>query len=517
MNDAMTVEAFDERAVSNEQSGARTQGARFFPLTLLGAVTAGYVIYDYICYFAPPSQAVAFAYAQCAVILFLGIVNIRWGVYGFLVCLIFADEISRNLWEYTGDSGVISFLTVSAGGVALANVAAMALIGVALAVAVLRYVERPRPFRVHVGDWAVIAIAGLFALATVHGFKNAWGNPRLAMNHLNLPIMLAGLYLVVRIFFTEEDQVFRLWRMLLVATSAKIIGWTGLAMLGQGSMFGTTLRVGFGAVWTLFVLVLLMGVILVIHGRGIAKMDRLAAAALILMAGTLLLISAGRMLWLLTAFGLLVLVVLDRMRSKMLVLGVGALCAVGVVYFVAFLGESMFETIGSMASTLKIWESHSVTTSHSTMVRAYEFRNIHAQLADHNNLLLGDGPGSTFTDRYHPFPFGLSDGDYPITEQEVRQFRNSHSLLTQLMLQVGYLGTLVYILCFVLLYVALFGAYRHVDIPHIKLIALALLCFLPSMVYMSWNSKANMLLGIIVGGTGGFAPLILKLKLPVGK
>ena len=116
--------------------------------------------------------------------------------------------------------------------------------------------------------------------------------------------------------------------------------------------------------------------------------------------------------------------------------------------------------------------------------------------------MLGYGPGSTFTDRYYPFPFGLTEGEYPMAEQETRQFSNSHSLITQLMLHVGYLGILIYLLCFALIYAELYAAYRRMEAPRLKLIALALLCFLPGMVYMSWNSKANMLLGIIVGGGG---------------
>ncbi|HOD48532.1 MAG TPA: O-antigen ligase family protein [Candidatus Hydrogenedentes bacterium] len=503
MSGASTLQEAGAAIMGGEESARKTGTSRLFPPVLLGTLVAVYALYDHISYYFPPSQAAAFAYSLCALIVFLAILNVRWGLYAFLVCLVFADEISRNLWEYTGDSGVTSILTVSLGGVAVANLAALAIIAVALVAAALRFAERPHPPALHLSDWAIVAIAGLFAFATAHGIRNALANPRLAANHLNLPIMLAGMYFVVRFFFREEDNLFQLWRVLILATSAKIIGWTGLALMGKGSMFGTTLRVGFGAVWTLFVFVLLIGVVLVTHGRGVTAItDRVIAAALILMAGALLLISAGRMLWLLTAFGFLMLVILDRLRTKVIVLAFSALCATAIVYVVALWGESMFETIGSMAGTLKIWEAHSVTASLSTMARVYEFRNIHSQLLEHNNLLLGDGPGSTFSDQYHPYPFGLSENDYSVAEQESRQFRNSHSLVTQLILQVGYLGLLVYVLCFALIYAALYAAYRHMRHPRLRLIALSLLCFLPSMVYMSWNSKSNMLLGIVVGGTG---------------
>ncbi len=474
---------------------------RFFPVSGIALFLGVYLVYDAVCY-TMPGPATVLAYAQCGLILAVAVVNLRWGVYSFIVSVIFADEISRYLWEFTGDSGVTNFLTVSVGGVALSNLVAVGLMAIAVALSILRFTHAPKRLRLLPADWAMVAVGLVYLVASLHGFRSLLTEPRLAVNHLNLPLMLLGLYFIVRIFFNEPVLAFHFWRVALLAMAVKVLGWTLLAFTGEGSLFGTTLRVGFGAGWNLFVFVFLLGTIFVIHGNAFRLLDRLIAAGLAILAGGLLLVNAGRMLWVFSALGLLILVLVDRARAKLYMLGFSGLCAIAIVFLVTLLGEAMFDTIASMANTLKVWERHEMEASHSTMVRVYEFRNIHAQLVDHNNLLLGDGPGSTFTDLYHPFPFGLDRGDYPFEEQEQRQYHNSHSLFTQLMLQVGYLGMTIYLGAFGVVFLMLYIACRRLKHLQFRMLALGMLCFLPCLVYMSWNSKANMLLGLFAGAAG---------------
>lgn len=479
---------------------------RIFPVSGIALLLGVYLLYDAISY-TRPGPATTLAYAHSALMLAVAAVNLRWGVYFFVISVVSADEISRYLWEFTGDTGVTSFLTVSVGGVALSNLVALGLIAIAAVLSIVRFAQHPRGRRLLPADWALLTIGLVYLIASLHGVRNLFNEPRLAINHLNLPLMLLGLYFVVRFAFREPLQVFHFWRVALLAMAVKVIGWTILAFTGEGSLFGTTLRVGFGAGWNLFVFVLLLGVIFVIHGDAFRLLDRFIAAVLAILAGGLLLVNAGRMLWVFSALGLVLLLIFDKARAKLYALGFSALCGIAIVFLVTLLGEAMFGTIATMANTLKVWERHEVEASHSTMVRMYEFRNIHAQLVDHNNLLLGDGPGSTFSDRYHPFPFGLDQGDYSFEEEEQRRFNNSHSLVTQLMLQVGYLGMTVYLGAFAILSLMLWAACRRLKHVQFRLLALGILCFLPCLVYMSWNSKANMLLGLFIGGAGSLMAL----------
>ncbi len=86
-------------------------------------------------YFLQGGTATASVAVQCLIILLAALFDIRLGITCFAVLLVFADEISRYLYDTSGDSGVASMLTVSAGGIAAANFAALALMLLAAAAA----------------------------------------------------------------------------------------------------------------------------------------------------------------------------------------------------------------------------------------------------------------------------------------------------------------------------------------------------------------------------------------------
>jgi hypothetical protein len=476
--------------------------AQAFPLVAFIALAIIYPLYDALSYYAPPSISAAFALLNAATILLVALASIRWGVAYFIVSLVFADEISRYLWDYGGDAGVVSFLTFSVGGVAISNLVAVGLAAIALMAGLLRWADQPRRIRLNIADYAVGGIALIYALGMVHGAGSVLGNPRLAINHLNLPIMACAFYFIVRSAFSSREDAEWLLKVFLIAIGVKVSGWMALAILGVGSWFGTTLRVGFGAGWTTYVLLLLYGISLQQTRVRARLAERILAFACAVEAGLLLLMSAGRMLWVMTAFGLFVVWLFSRMRAKVYMTAAGALCMAGVFITLTAINPDMFITIRSMAGTLRFWEVENLESSPSTIVRIYELRNIHAQLADGNNLLLGQGPGSTFTDAYHPFPFGLSEGDFSIAEQQTRQFRNPHTLFAALLLHVGYLGMIGYLVCLGMLYWANYSALRNAATPLLRVMALSMFGYLPAMAYMTWNSKANMLFGLSIGMVG---------------
>ncbi len=482
---------------------------RALPLVPLIGLSACLALYDFCSYSLPYQAATAATFIHALIVVGLALVNIRWGLGFFLVSLIFADEISRYALMSDGDTWVVNMMTVSLGGIALVNVLAFALFGIAALLVGLRWSRTPKRSEFCRTDLFVVLIVALYAAATLHSMGRLAANFRLYVNHINLPIMICGFYAVVRLFVLNRSHFLQLWQLLILSLSAKIIWWTGLALLGIGSPFGTTLRVGFGSVWTLFVLLFVYGLLLQQRGLGVSRRGRLLLLLCTVLSGGLLLISAGRMLWLLTGLCALIAFLLSEISTKVRFLLLGCACALIVLLGIAWLRPGMFETINAMATTLRVWENHNLEASHSTMARVYEFKNIHAQLVDHGNLILGDGPGSTFSDRYHPFPFGLGAGDYSLAERESREFRNSHSLITQLMVQLGYGGMLCYLGCIAGIYASCWRVYRRTGDAFLRVITLCLLAFLPAMVYMAWNSKANMLLGILLGIAGALYSLEL--------
>jgi hypothetical protein len=371
----------------------------------------------------------------------------------------------------------------------------------------MRWRQAPHNARATPVDLAVLAIVAVYFAATLHGVNSVAQDPRLAVNHLNLPIMIGGLYLAVRAAVATDRDFQFLWSVFVLAVAAKILGWGVLAVLGEGSAFGTTLRVGFGSVWTAFVLVLVYGLLIQQRKLGIPARQRAAALVCVMVAVGLIIMAAGRMLWLLTGLALGIVVLLSEGAARIRYFTVGALAGTAVFIVMLTYRPEIFETIRAMAGTLRFWDAASREATPSTSVRVYEFLNIHAQLVDHGNLLLGDGPGSTFSDRYYPFPFGLGEGDYSIEEQERREFRNSHTLFTQLMLHVGYGGMAAYLGALAYAWLALYRLRRALDGPGARTVALALLAFLPAMAYMAWNAKANMLLGLTLGLAGALYAL----------
>lgn len=481
--------------------------AHGFPVAPLAFLCLLYPVYDVTMYFLPAGPAQLVALAHAAAVLVVAAVHVRAGLTVFAVSLIFTDEISRFNVDLSGGRPAHNLMTVSLGGIAVGNVVALGLAAIAVVAAWTAWTRAPRPGRMTVADAFVAGVLALYAAATLHGWTNALGNPRLAINHLNLPIMLGALYLAMRLHLRTGEQVMRFWRWFVAANAAKVVWWSLWAFTGVGSLFGTTLRVGFGIALTLSVLPLAWGLAMQRRGLDVPLRERILALLCGVLAAGVIFATAGRMSWLFAAFAVVVVLAFSGLRANLWTLLGGGTLALAVVLLLLRVTPFMFDTIGAMAQSLRFWEPHSVSSSPSTLVRLYELRNIHLQLAGHGNLLFGDGPGSTFTDRYEPIPFGLFEYDYPAEELERREYSQAHTLFAQLMLQTGYLGMALYLACMAGLYLACFRAYRMLSAPLLKAVALTLLAFLPPMVYMTWNSKANMVLGLLVGVLGAVCAL----------
>jgi hypothetical protein len=208
------------------------------------------------------------------------------------------------------------------------------------------------------------------------------------------------------------------------------------------------------------------------------------------------------------------LFVLGDVRQKLRWTVLALLCLLGAAAVVGWFRPETFGTLGKFADTLRFWEEGRVSSSHSTMVRVYEYKNIHAQLAAHGNSVLGDGPGAVFTDEYHPFPFGLEEYDYTVDEILARRFQNPHGLIPNLMLNTGYIGMAAFLIAMAVLYAACFMSFRATADPGLKNVLLALLAFLPAMVYNAWSPKTYMLLGILLGIAGALAARVRDIDLP---
>ena len=80
-------------------------------------------------------------------------------------------------------------------------------------------------------------------------------------------------------------------------------------------------------------------------------------------------------------------------------------------------------------------------------------------------------------------------------------------ILQTLMLNLGYGGMALYLLSMFLIYYVNFKVFLKSHNEVLKAVALTLLASLPSLVYGAWSPATRMLLGVLLGVTGGLEVL----------
>jgi len=453
-------------------------------------------------YSIPKEFGIGVTALHCAILLALALVDVRWAVAALLVSLVLADDISRV--SPLGMTKPMNFMTVSIRGVAAVNYVSCTIIIIGILLPLFRYLRRPGRLRFLASDYCVLAIGGIYTLAALHGWPSLLAHPRAALNQANLPIMVCGLYLVVRLHVRTQGQMLTLWYALVWALAAKSLVGLGFAGLGIGAMFGQTLRVGHGMVMSLLTIPLTYGIILQLDDIPMKRHERMLALVCALAAGVIVLITAGRMTWLFSIYGLVLVGLLSRgtltLRPRAILLS-GA-CVTLILVALLRVTPSMFVTITGTTSTLDLRNPAGVLASNSIHARVYEFKNIAAELRADRNQILGQGLGSSFSDRYHPFPFEIGPSDYPDEQRRVRQFSEPHGLVQVLWLRLGYGGAAVFLSSVLGLYICAFSAFFKTRHPALLSTALALVAVLPGVVYMTWSAKGNMICGIALGITG---------------
>ena len=460
-----------------------------------------FLLVDGLSYYAPNRLAAAVTMGGAAALLITAFVHIRTALMVFIVWLVLSDDISRRA-PIEGDAGLVSLLTLPVAGVAMVNLLALGLVAIAVFVALARWARFPRTFPVLLPDVAVAGIVLIYLLATLLGIEAVRENPRGALNSWNLPLMTAGLYTAFRVTPWPGTSLQRLWTALLLAIAAKAFIWCVYFALGIGVPFGGTVRVGFESGRVLFVLLVAAACAAWVLREPKLPTVRILLAAFALFAGFNIFVHAGRMEWLFAGLAIVLVWFFSPARGKIrIALGVGAIGLAGFGLIASY-NPAVISTLSYFASTLAFWDEELVTASRSTMVRVYEFANIRAELEESGRMAFGLGPGGTFTDRHHPFPFDLTADDYSLEERMSRQFQGAHGLLQNTLLTLGLAGTGLYLIALAALYALAVAAYRHLQLNADRAIALALTGFLPAMMYLTWSAKSNMLFGIVLGLLG---------------
>ena len=500
MKDLTPLHDNTEHATARGPDGVLVPGLPNLSLGSLALFTVLFAVFDNYSYVLPHPLPLLVAYAHALAIVLVVLVNIRVGLIFFLLSLIFSADIPR-LREVDGYPPLSSLMTVSLFGVTIGNYVALATIGVAVLLAVGLFMRNPERFRLSKADVCVLVIPVVYGLATLHGIGSTFENPRGALRDLNLPLMVCGLYFATRVFLSEQDWLVRVWRLMMLAVAAKAVVWTMYFVLGVGRGLGKTVITSPESGRVLLVPLLLFGLVLQAKRVGLLKRHRVLPLILSIVAGLNIFVQATRMAWIETAYGCVVMIIIGRFGDKLRWVFFTAVGTLAVFVGVILVRPQALDTIKYFASTLNVFDSESVLSSNSTVVRVYQFKNMHAQMVYHDNLILGEGPGSTYSDRFHPFPFPLRPGtDYTWEEIWSRRLNRGHGLLHNLLFNTGYGGMAAYLTAMLGLYLLCFGAFRRLkDSPTLFPIAFTLIACFPAFVYESWSAKNNMTLGFVMG------------------
>jgi hypothetical protein len=491
--------SYTEAAPKQSQAEALEASDEMFApsLQFVAFLAVVYLLYDLFSYSAPAS-AVALAVFLSASISAIALGNLYVGVVVFTVVLILSDDLSK-FSPQDGGRDVTNVLTLPIGGIALINYIAIFLILLAAFLLVIRWSRYPVIWMPTASAASLFLLGLSYSLGALHGISTILSNFRGALNDLSLPIMGLGLAFVIRLSITTRQELLQFWQILLNVVAAKAVVWLIWFSVGIGFQHGTTIRPTNESGRILLVFLLIYGLLLQSRQLQLRATHRRLGLFLIATSTFLILIIASRGTWVAAASGLFLLWAISSLREKQRIALISITVGCAIIFGLLQFRPETLTTVRYFAGTLRFWQDEGMGYSQSNLIRIYEFKNIHAQLVDHNNLLLGEGPGSKFSDKYHPFPMGLRESDYPIDEILKAKFESPHTIVATILLNNGYLGLTVYFGGVLLLFLRLFQLFQLSSHPALSHLVAALFAFFPAAVYFCWTAKTNMFFGLFLG------------------
>ncbi len=233
--------------------------------------------------------------------------------------------------------------------------------------------------------------------------------------------------------------------------------------------------------------------------RPMPRWARIGLGVLSMYLTVMLMAGLGRLTYLLTAAGLVMIFVLNRRqvrtRTIVVTIGLGALAA--WLFFAAALDESSRRMISYALSSAFSWKDAVMLYGDLSIgARVLEIVNIWTTLSAHGAVLWGLGWGAPWQE-YILHPFDL--GSFDIMDQIRGEHVNAHIDAVQFMLKLGVVGT-------VLLYAAFFRIWRRgvrlYHVTHERLDRFTLLAVLTLFVVIVPNFiyfiRLKFLLGFVI-------------------
>lgn len=454
-----------------------------------------YLMIDYASY----HNLIAFTYLVFLTGLILPLINIRWGLYYYLIINILSDDTPRFLsLVETKNFTSVHFTTLGPFTLMVYWTLFM------LFVLLIYYFTKQRPFRTQRMDKYMFGLILLFLVAGAIGADNLVQFPREYIQDASYIVNMVIFYLFVRIAINREEQLRRIISLIIICFGMKTVVALVYYYLGIGTPVGRNIRViyesGRNLLGLIFFLCLSLSLYLpemkLRHKAflmlfGFATLFNLVTYA---SRGNLLLAGIGGVLFLgVVGMARFRAAVRARYVIMVLLLAVATLVAIdymrpGALNFVWWKLRTLAEV-----NPLHI-ESY---TSYSPSTRVIEAINIFYLELERGSILWGEGLGGWFNDRYYPFPFEILGGSaYPDEHILMGKLFKPHGTELVVFLKTGLLGTLVYYFIMLLFFKETYIIFKNTDDKFWKAVVLGTFVFLPLFFYKNYTSKLQVFFGI---------------------
>lgn len=257
------------------------------------------------------------------------------------------------------------------------------------------------------------------------------------------------------------------------------------------------------------VLILLFGILGVIRGKGSATSTVIALVALILLSAY-----ATRMLWISTFLGMLILILIWKIRYSLFLIGISVLTLVAAFYTLSFINPDSAEV--ALARAMMITEGRDIRAfavevdynviSRIDPIRYAEIANILTTSIERANVLWGVGYGGYYEDNAVRFPSDLKSS-FPEYSLQSGLYFTAHGYPTFVYLKYGLLGLILISAFWIYPAVRILRAYDKsrgfLDGSHhsriFEIILFSTIAFIPTaMLQFYWSGKGLFLSGFLL-------------------
>ncbi len=453
-----------------------------------------YLLIDYSSY----TGLVSFTYLIFFIGLIIPLINLRWGLYYYIVVALLSDDISRiiGLPEFTsihfttlGHLTLISYLTIFMFCVALAH-----------------FFVHKKKFHIIFLDKIVAGLIFLFLIAAAIGLPNLLEFPREYIENASYIINLAIFYFVVRLVIIDEKSLKKLISIIIFAFVIKAVVGLFYYYFGFGQKAGASVRVFYESGGHLLGLPFLwLSLLLVFLWVKIPKSQKLLLAIFIfaILFHIITYASRANLIFLGLSIFLVFLFMLNwpphiqkksLIRYGIVVILVLVLVPIGI----HLLRPGALDYVKwKLISTIEV--DLEAEAPSSVAVRFLAGQNIWHHLDERGNLFWGEGLGGWFTDKHNPyFHRVLGAAAYPEEHIIARQVFSPHGLLFWIPLKMGIMGFIVFYLLLVIIFIYGYKIFKSAKDLNWKAIALGITVFLPLFFNKLYISKIQVFFGILL-------------------